>query len=170
MKCGVPKLASRFPPGIFLIGSGCPPVLVDQSAEDSVASDRGVVGDRGGGVVGWWVLIQALVRAVVVEVAHVSVKDSLGVSLVVDQQSVGAFGADAANEAFRVGVRPGGARRDLGHGDAFGGEDGITGGGEFAVPVADQKAEGADAVTEVYQQVAGGLGGPGRTRVSGHTE
>jgi hypothetical protein len=33
--------------GCFLVGSGCAPVLVDQSAEDSVASDRGVEGDRG---------------------------------------------------------------------------------------------------------------------------
>jgi hypothetical protein len=47
-----------------------PPVLVDQFVEDSVASDRGVKGDRGGGVVGWWVLVQALVRAVVIEVVH----------------------------------------------------------------------------------------------------
>jgi hypothetical protein len=83
------------------------PVLVDQSAEDLVALDRGVAGDRGGGVVGWWVLIQALVRAVVIEVAHVAVKNSSGVSLVVDQQSVGALGADAADEPFRVAVRPG---------------------------------------------------------------
>ena len=88
---------------------------------------------------GWWVLIQALVRAVVVEVAHVAVKNNSGVSLVVDQQSVGAFGADAAHEPFRVAVRLGCPRRDLDHGDAFGGQDGIKGGGEFRVPVADQK-------------------------------
>jgi len=65
--CGVPKLGSRLRPGVFLIGSGCASVLVDKSAEDSVASDRGVKGDLGGEVVGWWVLIQALVRAVVIE-------------------------------------------------------------------------------------------------------
>jgi hypothetical protein len=28
--------------------------------------------------------------------------------------------------------------------------------------------EGADLITEVHQKVAGGLGGPGRARVSGH--
>jgi hypothetical protein len=151
----------------FLVGSGCVPVLVDQSAEDLVALDRGVAGDRGGGVVGWWVLIQALVRAVVIEVAHVAVKNSSGVSLVVDQQSVGALGADAADEPFRVAVRLGGAGRGLDGGDGFGAEDGIEGGSEFGVPVADQEAEGADLITEVHQQVAGGLGGPGRARVSG---
>ena len=46
----------------FLVGSDCAPVLVDQSAEDPVASDRGVEGDHSGGVVGRWVLAQALVR------------------------------------------------------------------------------------------------------------
>lgn len=58
-------------------------------------------------------MIQALVQAVVIEVAHVPVKNSSGVSLVVDQQSVGAFGADVADEPFRVGVRSGRPRRDL---------------------------------------------------------
>ena len=100
------KTRSGLRAGIFLVGSGCASVLIDQSAEDSVASDRGVAGDRGGWVVGWWVLIQALVRAVVIEMAHVPVKHNLGVSLVVDQQSVGAFGADAADEPFRVAVGP----------------------------------------------------------------
>jgi hypothetical protein len=57
-----------------------------------VALDRGVKGDRGSGVVGRRVLIQALVRAVVIEMAHVAVKNSSGVSFVVDQQAVGALG------------------------------------------------------------------------------
>jgi hypothetical protein len=50
------------------------------------------------------VLIQALVRAVVIEMTHVAVKNNAGVSLVVDQQPVGAFRADAADEPFRVAV------------------------------------------------------------------
>ena len=106
-----------------------------------MASDRGVEGDHGGGVVGWWVLAQALVRAVVIEVAHVLVEDGAGVSFVVDQHPVGALGADAADEPFRVAVRPGRPGRDLDHVDAFGGEDGIEGVGELGVPVADQEAE-----------------------------
>jgi hypothetical protein len=72
-----------------------------------VALDRGAVRDHGGGVVGWWVLAQALVRAVVIEMAHVLVERGAGVSFVVDQQPVGAFGADAADEPFCVAVRPG---------------------------------------------------------------
>jgi hypothetical protein len=78
------------------------------------------------------------VRAVVIEVTHVPVKNNSGVSLVVDQESVGALGADAPNEPFRVAVRLGRPRRDRDHGDAFRGQDGIKGGGEFGVPVADR--------------------------------
>ena len=75
-----------------------------------MASDRGAERDHGGGVVGWGVLIEALMRAVVIEMAHVPVKNNAGVSRVVDQQTVGAFGADAANEPFCVAVRLGRAR------------------------------------------------------------
>jgi hypothetical protein len=58
----------------------------------------------------------------------------------------------------------------MGDADAFGGEDGVEGIGELGVPVADQEAESADVVAEAYQEVADGLGGPGRGRVSGHSE
>ncbi len=47
---------------------------------------------------------------------------------------------------------------------------GIEGLGEFRVPVADQEAQSADLVTEVHEQGADALGGPGCGRVSGHTE
>ncbi len=52
-------------------------------------------------------MIQALVPTVVIEVAHVAVKNSSGGSFMVDQQSVGALGADAADEPFCVAVRLG---------------------------------------------------------------
>jgi hypothetical protein len=39
----------------------------------------------------WWALVEALVRTVVVEVLGELVKDGAGVSLVVDQQPVGAL-------------------------------------------------------------------------------
>ena len=130
----------------------------------------GVAGDHGGWIVGRRVLVEPLVWPVVVEVAHVLVEDGLGVSFVVDQHPVGAFGADAADEPVRIAVRPRRPRRDLDHGNAFGAEDGIEGSGECGVPVADQEAQGADLVTEVHQQVAGSLGGPRRGRVRGHAE
>ena len=113
------------------------PVLVDQSAEDSVTSDRGVEARHDGGIVGWWMLAQALVWPVVIEMADVLIKNSVGVSLVVDQHPVGAFGAYAANEPLRIAVRPGRAGRNLDDIDAFGVKDGIEGIGKFRVPVAD---------------------------------
>jgi hypothetical protein len=123
----------------FIAELGGSPVLVDHSAEDSVASDRGVERDHGGRVVVGWVLIEALVRAVVSEVKLVVVQDGAGVSLVVDQQPVGALLADATNEPFGVAVRLRCLRRDLDHLDVAGGENGIEGGGELGVPVTDRK-------------------------------
>ena len=94
----------------------------------------------------------------------------MGVWFVVDQYPVGAFGADAADEPFCVAVRPRGAGRGRDYGDAFAGEDGIEGVGEFRVPVADQEKERADLIAQIHQQVAGDLGSPGRGRVRGHPE
>jgi diadenosine tetraphosphatase ApaH/serine/threonine PP2A family protein phosphatase len=69
----------------LLVGSGCSPVLVDHSVEDSMVTDRGVEQGHRGGVVPWWALVEALVRTVVIEMAHVLVEDGAGVLLVVDQ-------------------------------------------------------------------------------------
>lgn len=60
----MPKLDAGLWLGVSLAGLGGSSVLVDHAAEDSVTSDRGVPGNCGGGIVGWWVLVQALVRAV----------------------------------------------------------------------------------------------------------
>ncbi len=51
-----------------------------------MAADRGVERDLGGGVVGWRVLVQALMRAMVIEVTHVLIENGAGVSFVVKQQ------------------------------------------------------------------------------------
>ena len=88
-----------------LIGSA--PVLVDQYAEDSVTSDQGVAGDDSDGIVGWWILAQVLVWPVAIEMANVLIKNSVGMSRVVNQHPVGAFGSYAAEETFHVAVRPG---------------------------------------------------------------
>jgi hypothetical protein len=50
------------------------------------------------------------------------------------------------------------------------GKNGIEAVGELGGPVADQEAERGDLITQVHQEVAGSLGGPGRGRVSGHPE
>jgi hypothetical protein len=92
---------------LLLAELGSSPVLVDHAFEESMAPDRGVEQGHRGGVVPWWVLVEALVWAVIIEVLGVLVEDGEGVSLVVDQQLVVALVADAANEPFRVAVRPG---------------------------------------------------------------
>jgi hypothetical protein len=114
----------------------------------------------------WWggCWLRLWCGRVVVEVLGELVEDGAGVSLVVDQQSVGALVADAANEPFGVAVRPGRPGRNLDHINAFGDKNGIEGGGELGVPVADQEAERGDLIAQVHQEVAGGLGGPGRGR------
>jgi hypothetical protein len=153
-----------------LAGLGCSLVRVDHAAEDSMASERGVEGDHHGWIVLGRVLVEALVWTVVVEMADILVEDGVGVSLMVDQHPVSAFLADAANEPFRIAVRSRCLGRDLGDVDAFGGEDGVEGGGELAVPVTDEEAKRGDLLTEVHQQVAGGLGGQSCGGMGGYTE
>jgi hypothetical protein len=92
---------------------GCSPVLVDHTAEKLATSDWGIERDHGGWVVAGWVLVEALVRAVVIEMVHILVEDGEGMALVVDQQPVGALFADAANELFGVAVCLGSLGRDL---------------------------------------------------------
>jgi hypothetical protein len=81
-------------------------VLVDQSAEDLMASDRGVEAGYGGWIMVGWVLVEALMRPVIIEMAHILVNDGAGVSFVVDQQPVGALLANAADKPFGVAVGP----------------------------------------------------------------
>src|SRR5262245_38518685 len=61
-----------------------------------------------------------------------------GVSLVVDQDPVGALLPDAADESFRVAVRSRCTRRNLDHGNALTGEHRVEALGESRVPVTDQ--------------------------------
>jgi hypothetical protein len=88
-----------------------------------------------------------------------------------DEDSVGAFSADGADPAFGEGVHPWGlwcGEQDL---DADGGEDGVEGGGVFAVAIPDQLLHsGGAGVLEIHDEVSGQLGGPGRGVVSGCAE
>ena len=63
-----------------------------------MAPDRSVERDHGDRIVVGRVLVESLVRTVVVEVALILVEDGAGVSRVVDQQFVGAFLADRADD------------------------------------------------------------------------
>ena len=81
-------------------------VLVDDAAEESGSPYRTVELHDGGVGVGW-VLVEALVWTVVVEVSLVLGKDAAGVTFVVDEYLVGALGADTPDEPFRVAVARG---------------------------------------------------------------
>jgi hypothetical protein len=132
--------------------------------------DRGVERDHGFRIVVQWVLVEALVRAMIVEMVHVLVEDGAGVSFVVDQQPIGALFANAADEPLGIAVRLRRPGKDLDHIEAFRGEDRIEGDGELSAPVADEEAERGDPLTQVHEQVAGGLGRPGCGRMGGHSE
>jgi hypothetical protein len=95
-------------------------VLVDHATEDLSSPYRRVDGDDRGWVVVGWVLVEALVRPVVVEMALVFAEHGTGVSFVVDQHPVGALGPDAGDEAFGVVpagkvIRPGQNRSQPGN-------------------------------------------------------
>jgi hypothetical protein len=81
-------------PAALLIGSGRSLVLVDDVAEESRSPYRAAGRDDAAVVVGW-VLFEAPVWTVVVEVALILGKDAAGMTLTVDQHPVGAFGVDA---------------------------------------------------------------------------
>lgn len=92
-------------------GSCCPVILVDHAAQDAASLDR--LADRydHAGVVVGWMLIQALVRPMPVEVVLVVAYHRAGVLFVVDQDPVGALGPDLRTKrsanAFALGVRGG---------------------------------------------------------------
>ena len=66
--------------------------------------DWSVEWDGGHEVVVGWALIASLVWPVIVEVPGVLVEDLRGAAFVVDEDSVGALGPDAADEPFGVAV------------------------------------------------------------------
>jgi hypothetical protein len=74
----VPKLDAGPVTRCFSAELGGSPVLVDHPTEDAITPNRGVEQGHRGGVVQWRVLVEALVRAVVIEMAHVLVEDGAG--------------------------------------------------------------------------------------------
>src|ERR1700748_2286534 len=95
------------------------------------------------------------------------VQHGCGVPLIDDQKTVEEFAADRADEALgdRVGSRR--LYRCLDDPDVHVGEDGVEGGGEPGVAVADEELESPFFVLKVYEQVACLLGEPGSGGVGG---
>ena len=146
-------------------------IFVDQAAEPVASSDtlqigRGVLGKGSSGSG----LAQRAMWAVVVVVPLVLPKHGRGVALVDDQEAVEEFAADRADEAFGDRVRPWCSHRRLDDPDVDGGEDGVEGGGELGVAVADEEPDSSTGVVEVHKQVAGLLGEPSYGGVRGHAE
>jgi hypothetical protein len=84
-----------------------------------------------------------------------------------DEHLVGDLGPGGEHEPFRISVRAGAAGRDLHDLDAGIGQDGVKRRGELPGPVADQEPEVRGAITQVHQEVADLLCGPGPVRVGG---
>src|SRR5262249_42534286 len=79
-------------------------VLVDDAAADPSPVYRCVDRDDHAPVVVGWMLVEALVWTMPVEVLFVLPQDNPGRPFVIGQHSVGAFGSDAPHEAFRERV------------------------------------------------------------------
>ena len=129
-------------------------VLVDEAAEP-VPSEHADGRHGTWRVAGGRVLVQGSVRSVRVVVLDVLAQDDVEVAWSGDQEVVEAFPAQGADEALGDGVRPRCADRGSDDPDAGAGEDGVEGGGELGVPVADQEPEPVGVVAEVDEQVAG---------------
>jgi hypothetical protein len=85
-----------------------------------------------------------------------------------DQHAVGEFGSGGQHEPLGEAVRPGAARRNLHHGYIHVGQDRIERGCEPARSIADEEPELGGTITEIQDEVAGGLGGPWSIRMRGH--
>ena len=90
-------------------------------------------------------LSEGAVRPVIVVVAFELVQHGSGVSFIDDQDSVEEFAADGADEALGDRVRPRCPHRRLDDAGVEGGEDGVEGGGELGVAVADEEPEARPA-------------------------
>jgi hypothetical protein len=84
-----------------------------------------------------------------------------------DQHVVEAFATQGTDEALNDCIRSRCSDRAAKDGDVGAGEHRVEGGGELAVPVADQESELLGTVAEVDQQVAGLLGDPSAGGVGG---
>ncbi len=107
-----------------------------------------------------WAKFAGTVRPSTVVMANVLREHQTQEPLTEDQQTVGQFGSEGADEPFGETVRPRATRRNPDHLDAHIGEDGVKGCCELAGPVANEDPELGDAIAEIHDEVADLLGGP----------
>jgi hypothetical protein len=92
------------------------------------------------------------------------------VPLAEDRHPVGQLGPHRQHEAFGEAVRPRTAGRDLDHFDTCVRQNCVERGRELASSIADEEPEPRDVFAEVYDEVAGLLGGPGSVGMRRHAQ
>ncbi len=87
--------------------------------------------------------------SVLVVVLDVFVEHPAEMATTLNQRPVEAFVTHGTDEAFGEGVGFRCSHRGADHPDAFCGEDGIEGGGEFGVPIPDQRVGCTNSIRAV---------------------
>ncbi|MDA8314266.1 MAG: hypothetical protein M0010_03705 [Actinomycetota bacterium] len=85
-------------------------------------------------------------------------KHGLKVAAAEDEHPVEALAPHGAHDTLADGVRPRCPDRGFDDPGALGGEDGIEGGGELDVAIADEELDRARLVSELHREVGGTLG------------
>jgi hypothetical protein len=114
-------------------------VLVDQPTEHPSSPNQHVEVDHHARLMHRRTVLETLVRAVFIEVAHIVGQHLAGVAFVVEQQVIRALLPDAAHEPLRVAVRPRRTRRCLDHPHAFIDEHRVERERELRIAIPDQE-------------------------------
>src|ERR1017187_5508217 len=136
-------------------------VLADHAAEYLPPPDWEVQRSGGLGFLVGRALLAGLVGPVPLVMAGVFAEDRSQVPFVVDEHPVGALGSCCADPSLGVTVRPRRLRRGLYYFQAVACEDLVEDGRELGVTVPDEEVEGTVPVSEIHDQSAGLLSGPG---------
>jgi hypothetical protein len=145
-------------------------VLADHAAEYLPPPDWEVQRSGGLGFLVGRALLAGLVGPVPVVMAGVLAEDRSQVPFAVDEHPVGALGSCCAYPSLGVTVRPRRLRRGLYYFQALACEDLVEDGRELGVTVPDEEVEGTVPVSEIHDQVAGLLSGPGAIGMFGDAE
>jgi len=87
-----------------------------------------------------------------------------------DQHPVGDLSPGGEHEPFRISVRARASGRNLHRLDTSIGQERVKRRGELPGPITDQEPEAGGAITQIHQEVADLLHGPGTVRVRGDPE
>jgi hypothetical protein len=111
-----------------------------------------------------------MVRPSTVVVPNVLREHHTQVSLTKDQETVGEFGSDRANEPFSDTVRPRTTRRNPDDADAHVSEDSIERRCKLTGPISEEEPELTDAIAKIHHQIADLLRSPPAVRIRGRAQ